>query len=61
VLDQWCHLGTVKGEDELRDLEAGGPARPLFDFDTYKILTRYLYNGKGRPDVVPLPPARASG
>jgi DNA polymerase-3 subunit epsilon len=55
VLDQWCHLGTVKSEEELRDFEAGAPARPLFDLDTYKILTRYFYHGKGRPEVVPLP------
>lgn len=54
VLDQWCHLGTIKSEEELQALDDGSP-RPLFDLDTYKILTRYFYNGKGRPDVVPLP------
>jgi DNA polymerase-3 subunit epsilon len=59
VLDQWCHLGTVHSEDELRELDGGAP-RPLFDLDTYKILTRYFYNGKGRPDVVPLPAPSAA-
>ena len=53
VLDQWCHLGTVKSEEELRDLQDGS-LRPLFDLDTYKILTRYLLNGKHRPQIVPL-------
>ncbi|MBX3660829.1 MAG: DNA polymerase III subunit epsilon [Burkholderiales bacterium] len=53
VLDQWCHLGTVKSEEELRELEEGAP-RPLFDLDTYKILTRYLLGGKHRPQIVPL-------
>lgn len=53
VLDQWCHLGTVGSEEELRDLQEGSP-RPLFDLDTYKILTRYLLNGKHRPQIVPL-------
>jgi DNA polymerase-3 subunit epsilon len=53
VLDQWCHLGTVRSEEELRDLQDGSP-RPRFDLDTYKILTRYLLNGKHRPQIVPL-------
>jgi DNA polymerase-3 subunit epsilon len=53
VLDQWCHLGTVSSEEELRDLQEGSP-RPLFDLDTYKILTRYLLNGKHRPQIVTL-------
>ena len=53
VLDQWCHLGTVRSEHELHELQDGAP-RPLFDFDTYKILTRYLLSGKKRPEIVPL-------
>ncbi|MDP1672395.1 MAG: exonuclease domain-containing protein [Burkholderiales bacterium] len=53
VLDQWCHLGTVRNEEELRELQDGVP-RPLFDLDTYKILTRYLLGGKHRPKIVPL-------
>ena len=59
VLDQWCHLGTVASEEDLRDLVEHGSQRPLFDLDTYKILTRYLRNGKGGSDVVPLPRAPA--
>lgn len=53
VLDQWCHIGTVRNEEELRELQQGA-TRPLFDLDTYKILTRYLLGGKNRPQIVPL-------
>ena len=53
VLDQWCHLGTVRSEEELCELQDAVP-RPLFDIDTYKILTRYLLGGKHRPQIVPL-------
>jgi DNA polymerase-3 subunit epsilon len=53
VLDQWCHLGTVRSEEELRELQDGA-LRPLFDLDTYKILTRYLLGGKNRPQIIPL-------
>lgn len=59
VLDQWCHLGTVRSEEELLELQEGSP-RPLFDLDTYKILTRYLLNGKHRPQIIPLPAATAA-
>jgi len=59
VLDQWCHLGTVRSEEELRELQEGAP-RPLFDLDTYKILTRYLLNGKHRPQIIPLHAASAA-
>lgn len=58
VLDQWCHLGTVRSEEELHALQDGAP-RPLFDFDTYKILSRYLLSGKNRPEIVPLTTAAA--
>ena len=53
VIDQWCHLGTVKNEQELHELQEDAP-RPLFDHDTYKILTRYLLTGKKNPDIIPL-------
>ncbi len=53
VLHQWCHLGTVKSEEELRDIE-NSTLQPLFDYDTYKILTKYLLDGKKRPDIVAL-------
>jgi DNA polymerase III subunit epsilon len=59
VLDQWCHLGTVRSEEELRELLDDAP-QPLFDADTYKILARFLLNGKNRPQIVPLGAAAAA-
>ncbi len=53
VLDQWCHLGTVRSEAELHELQ-DHTAQPLFDLDTYKILNRFLLGGKKRPDIIPL-------
>lgn len=58
VLDQWCHLGTVRSEVELHELQ-DSTLQPLFDLDTYKILTRFLLSGKNRPQIVLLPAAAA--
>ncbi len=55
VLDQWCFLGTVRSENELHELQDSAP-RPRFDLDTYKILTRFLLNGKKRSEIIPLSP-----
>ncbi len=41
ILDRWCHLGTVRSEDELHDFSAAR-AHPVFDLDTYRILTRFF-------------------
>ena len=38
VLDRWCYLGTVRSEEELRELGS----RPVFDLDTYRILARFF-------------------
>lgn len=53
VLDQWCHLGTVRSMAELHELQDSA-ARPLFELDTYKILNRFLLGGKKRPDIIHL-------
>jgi DNA polymerase III subunit epsilon len=42
VVENWCYLGTAHSEDELWDLLNKAPARPAFDMDTYKILSRAL-------------------
>ncbi len=63
VLDQWCHLGTVRSAEELHDLQDAAP-RPLFDPDIYKILKRFLRGGKKPCEIVPLaaqPAASAPG
>jgi len=54
VLDQWCHLGTVRDETELHELQ-DTVLQPLFDMDTYKILNRFLLSGKSRPEIIPIP------
>ena len=55
VLDRWCYLGTACSDAALQELLEERP-RPVFDLDTYRILTRYLL-GPARPrcTVVPLP------
>jgi DNA polymerase-3 subunit epsilon len=41
VLDRWCYLGTARSEEELHELQESLP-RPVFDLDTYRILTRFF-------------------
>ena len=53
VLDRWCHLGTVRDEADLRSLQ-DDPQQPLFDLDTYHILSRHLLRDRSRTDVIPL-------
>jgi DNA polymerase-3 subunit epsilon len=42
VIHNWCYLGTARSESELWDLLNKAPARPAFDMDTYKILSRAM-------------------
>jgi len=53
VLDRWCYLGTVRSEQELHEMEAAR-TQPAFDLDTYKILTRFLSQPRGKYTVVEL-------
>jgi DNA polymerase-3 subunit epsilon len=53
VLDRWCYLGTARSEDELREIQER-PARPVFDLDTYRILTRFLARPHGGSKVIEL-------
>jgi DNA polymerase III subunit epsilon len=53
VLDRWCYLGTVRSDNELFDATGIG-ADPAFDFDTYKILTRWLERHRGKVDLIDL-------
>ncbi len=50
VLDDWCYLGTVRGEHELAELDA----QPSFDPDTYRILQRFLSRSKSALEIVPM-------
>lgn len=43
VIDKWCYLGSIKNDFErLDDLNK----EYVFDYDTYKILSRFIYNPK---------------
>lgn len=54
VLNNWCYLGTVKGasgrravlKKQAQALLDAAPGKPLFDRDTYNILTRALERGQ---------------
>jgi DNA polymerase III subunit epsilon len=53
VLDRWCHLGTIRSEDELHDITTSRVA-PVFDVDTYKILKRFLAKPPRGADIIRL-------
>jgi DNA polymerase-3 subunit epsilon len=53
VLDRWCHLGTARSEQELYEIQQC-PPRPVFDLDTYKILTRFFAKPHSRSQVIEL-------
>jgi DNA polymerase-3 subunit epsilon len=59
AVDRWCYLGAARCEPEMADLLG---ERPRFDYDHYRILSRYL--GKcmaaGAARVVPLQRCTAS-
>lgn len=43
LFDQWCHLATVKDQEELDDvLQQEGLKGLAFDLDTYKLLRKHL-------------------
>ena len=44
VIDNWCWLGTARGEDEVHALLESG--RPAFDLDMWKILKKALATGR---------------
>lgn len=54
VLDRWCYLGTARSETELRELSERSQ-QPVFDLDTYRILTRFFSSARPRCAVVSLP------
>jgi DNA polymerase-3 subunit epsilon len=53
VLDRWCYLGTVRSESELGEFAGQRPA-PVFDLDTYRILTRFFARPRGDYRVIEL-------
>jgi DNA polymerase-3 subunit epsilon len=45
VIDNWCCIGTVQSDQEIRELLAQSTQRPAFDIDSYKILLRHVTRG----------------
>lgn len=48
VVDQWCHLSTVHHRHDVTDAAAN---EPIFDFDIYRILKRFLDKSAHRVEV----------
>ena len=42
LVNNWCYLGTAESDQALQNLIKKSPARPVFDMDTYKILSKAL-------------------
>ena len=42
LVNNWCYLGTAESDEALHDLTEKSPGRPVFDMDTYKILSKAL-------------------
>src|SRR2546421_493289 len=59
AVDRWCYLGAARCEPEMADLL---DERPRFDYDQYRILSRYLEKcvATGAARVVPLQKCTAS-
>ena len=53
LFDHWCYLGTVRSDEELRERLASR-LEPVFDLDTYKILSRILEHRNHGLEILPL-------
>ncbi len=53
LFDHWCYLGTVRSEEELH-ARLESRMEPVFDLDTYKILSRVLDHKKHGLDIIPM-------
>ena len=51
LFQNWCYLGTAKQESELNQLNLFEVNEPMFDLDTYHILTAYFKKNK-TPDIM---------
>lgn len=47
VIDKWCYLGSIKNEFDLEEIER----IYRFDFDTYKILNRFILDPKNQKKI----------
>lgn len=55
LFDQWCHLATVRSDEELADVLQSRPSVLAFDLDSYRLALKYLTPpGKSGISVVEL-------
>lgn len=52
VLENWCHLGTIRERDLQGDLFDSSKLEGAFDLDTYRILVRYLLTKHRSLDII---------
>jgi len=53
IIWNWCHLVTLQNEQQWQEWQTEHCEVPaLFDRDCYRLLMRYLFDGKQKPDVV---------
>jgi DNA polymerase III subunit epsilon len=53
VLDRWCYVGTALSEQDLYDIQ-DARRQPVFDLDTYKILSRFFERPRRDCEIVEL-------
>jgi len=46
LVNNWCYMGTAQSEEALWNLLDESPSKPIFDMDTYKILSKALLKGQ---------------
>ena len=51
ILDKWCLIGESRGEGIEENQITEKPEEICFDYDTYKILVRYIFNAKKQGNI----------
>lgn len=46
IVNNWCYLGTAQSEEAVWQMLEEAPSCPAFDIDTYKILSKGMFNGQ---------------
>jgi DNA polymerase-3 subunit epsilon len=55
LFDQWCHLATVRSDEELAEALQSRPSVLAFDLDSYRLALKYLTPpGKSGTSVIEL-------
>ena len=62
IFDQWCHLATVRSDEELAEALQARPSVLAFDLDSYRLALKYLTPpGKSGTSVVEFGSSRRIG